>query len=221
MIRSAHPKFAAFAVALAVSIAGPAAADNEPQARKFIDDGINHILTILKDQKSGRPAKLDQLRAAFRSYFDHPYIARYAAGEHFRAASAKDQQAYLRAVEDYVITTYGGRLLSYAGQIDLQLKASDLFAITHGTRFGPNYVVIHSNIKRTVAKALTIDWHVRSVKGQLKVIDVTLNGVSPIQVYRSEFVSVINRRNIGLAGLTAEIEAKNEANRATSSVDRR
>ena len=221
MTRGTSLKLAILALALAIPTAAQSAPDDESRARLFINDGINHIIAILKDQKSNRPAKLQQLRLAFRSYFDHLYIGRYAAGEHFKAASPKDQYAYLRAVEDYVITTYGGRLLSYSHQIDLQLKASDLFAITHGTRFSATYVVIHSRVKRTVAQALAIDWHVRTVKGQFKVVDVTLNGVSPIQVYRSEFASVINRRSMGLAGLTAEIEAKNEANRVTSDLRRR
>lgn len=213
--------FVAVAMALALLAPGRVAADEQSQARRFVEDGINHIITILKDRRTSQSAKLEQLRAAFRSYFDHVYIGRYAAGHYFRAASGNERDAYLRAAEDYVITTYGGRLLSYTRQIDLQLKASDLFAITHGTDLGANYVVVHSRIKRTVAQALAIDWHLRLVKGKYKVIDVTLNGVSPIQVYRSEFASVIRRRGIGLPGLTAEIEAKNAANRTTTAVERR
>lgn len=221
MVRLKLLNFAVAVMVFAMLVPGRGFADERLQAHKFVEDGINHIITILKDRRASRYAKLDQLRAAFRSYFDHSYIGRYAAGEYFRAASAHDRDAYLRAAEDYVITTYGGRLLSYTHQIDLQLKASDLFVITPGSKLASNHVVVHSQIKRTAAQALVIDWHLRIVKGSYKVIDVTLNGISPIQVYRSEFGSVIRRRGIGLPGLTAEIEAKNAANRAASSSERR
>ncbi len=221
MFRLHSLNFAVVAMALAMLTPGRVAADEQSQARKFVEDGINHIITILKDRRASRSAKFDQMRAAFRAYFDNVYIGRYAAGDYFRAASREERDAYLRAAEDYVITTYGGRLLSFERQIDLELKASDLFAITHGSKLAANYIVVHSRIKRTVAQALMIDWHLRSVKGKYKVIDITLNGVSPIQVYRSEFGSVIRRRGIGLPGLTAEIEAKNASIRATNSFERR
>lgn len=214
-------KLILYLLACALVVSRPASADDQSRAaQQFINDGINHILSILKDQGSSQQSKLNQLRSAFRSYFDHVFIGPYAAGNHFRAASPAEQKAYLQAVEEYVVTTYGGRLLSYSSQIELQLKASDIFAITGATRFGADYMVVHSHIKRTVARAITIDWHIRSAKGKFKVIDVTLNGISPIQVYRSEFASVIRRRNLGLAGLTAEIQAKNAANRDGASIGR-
>lgn len=190
----------------------PAAAEStEPKARAqaFISEGINDVLVVLKDRTLDRPSKLGGLRRILRRYFDHRTIGRFAAGPHYKRASPAQQERYIAALEDFVINTYGRRLITYSRQINKDLKASDLFKIKDVSQVGRRDYLVRTYVNRRALEPVTIDWRVRRTKNDFVVIDVIIMGISQIITYRSEFTSVINRQKRGLAGLTESLIAKN------------
>lgn len=194
----------------------PAAAPAAPVdmgAKTFIRDGIDRVLAILKNRSLSRPQKLDALRTAFTRYFDHGFIARYAAGRYFRLAKPADRRTYVATLEDFLVHAYGSRMLVYSDEIDLKLRATDIFAITRVTEPRPRYFIVHTHINRRIAEVVRINWHVRKRQGIYKVVDVVVMGISQARRYRSDFAAVIARDKRGLPGLTAALQAKVDAYR--------
>lgn len=193
-----------------VSFPWPVFAESrELQAQNFVHEGINNVLVVLKDRKLDRQSKLSGLRRVLRHHFDHRTIGRFAAGVHYRRASAAEQKRYLSVLEDFVINTYGRRMITYSRQINKDLKASDLFKVMGVTSVGKRDFLVRTHVNRRTLEPVTIDWRVRRRKNGFAVVDVVIMGISQIITYRSEFTAVIYRQKKGLAGLTESLVAKN------------
>lgn len=202
-------------VALSLMLVAPGVSagvgEGEAGAQSFIRDGINRILGILKQREISGAVKLERLRNEFRKNFDHRLIGGFAAGRHFRLASADARQRYLGALENYVVTVYGRRMIHYSGQMDLKLKADDLIRITGTSKVGRGDVIVHSHINRRLLEPVTINWRLRRRQAGYRIIDIIVVGISQAQLYRSEFTSVIRRRGKGLEGLTEALISKRVA----------
>jgi phospholipid transport system substrate-binding protein len=197
------------AALLIVLAAGAAQAQSiETRAQAFVRDGIDQVLEVLKDRRTGKPEKLAKLRAIFRRHFDHRTIARFAAGRHFARATPAERRRYLRALEDFVVSAYGRRMLKYSEQIDMRLKATDVFKITGTSPVGRQDIFVHSHINRALLKPVRISWRLRRRHSQFRIVDVTILGISQIVLYRSDFTSEIRRQGRGLPGLTQVLIAK-------------
>ena len=189
---------------------GPIAAEStEQQAQAFIRKSINNVLVVLKDRTLDRRGKLSALRRVLRRAFGHRTIGRFAAGLHYRRASPAERERYLAALEDFVINTYGRRMITYSAQINKDLKVSDLFKIKEVSKIARRDYLVRTHVNRRVLELVTIDWRLRRKKNSFVVIDVIIMGISQITTYRSEFTAVIYRQKRGLAGLTESLIAKN------------
>ena len=202
-----------FALVLTLPLAfapRPAVAEStEQQAQAFVTEAINNVLVVLKDRALDRRSKLSALRRVLRRSFDHRIMGRFAAGLHYRRASPAERERYLAALEDFVINSYGRRMITYSAQIDKDLKASDLFKIRDVSQVARRDYLIRTHVNRRALKPVTIDWRVRRKNNSFVVIDVIIMGISQIITYRSEFTAVIYRKKKGLAGLTESLIAKN------------
>lgn len=203
--------FLAAGLSAALAPAAPvavAAKDTVTAPRKLVHAGIDDVLSILKRRGLPRRQKLELLRRTFKRYFDHRTIARYAAGRHFRTASAAERRRYVRALEEYLVYAIGAMMLSFAQKIDLRLRSRDIFRIVGDSRPRPNYIIVHSRIKRRAARFLTFDWVLRRRGEGWKAVDLVVLGISQLNTFRSQFQAVIRQEKSGLAGLTRRLEAK-------------
>jgi len=180
----------------------------DTRAQAFVRDGIDQVLEVLKDRRTSKPEKLAKLRAIFRVNFDHQTIGRFAAGRHYLHASPVERRRYLKALEDFVVSSYGRRMLKYSEQIDKRLKATDLFKITGTSPAGSRDIFVHSHINRLLLKPVRISWRLRRKQSKFRIVDVAIVGISQILLYRSDFTSEIRRRRRGLPGLTEGLIAK-------------
>jgi len=199
----------AAAVFLVFAAAGPAQAETvETRAQFFVRDGIDQVLAVLKDRSTSKPQKLARLRAIFRGHFDHRTIGQFAAGRYFKRATPVERRRYMTALENFVVNSYGRRMLKYSEQIDKRLKATDLFKITGTSPVGRRDIFVHSHINRLLLKPVRISWRLRRRQSGFRIVDVAILGISQILLYRSDFTSEIRRRGRGLPGLTEVLIAK-------------
>lgn len=207
---------AAFSLVFVTTVlAGASTQAGEPgaPAAEFVRTSIERVLNILKDRHLNHSLKLARLRKAFETYFDHPFIARYAAGRYYDRAPPDVQIDYVNALEEFLVHAYGSRMLLYGKEIDLNLRATDIFTITGQSEPRPNYFIVHTHINRRLADLIRINWHLRRRHGQYKVVDVVVMGVSQARRYRSDFVAAMDRAGSGLHGLTSTLRTKVDAYR--------
>lgn len=200
---------AAAAVLAAIAAAGSVRAEAvEKRAQSFVRNGIDKVLAVLKDRGTSKTQKLTRLRAIFRVHFDHRTIGQFAAGRYFKRATPTQRRRYMTALEDFVVNSYGQRMLKYSEQIDKRLRATDLFKITGTSAAGGRDIFVHSHINRLLLKPVRISWRLRRGRSGFRIVDVAILGISQILLYRSDFTSEIRRRGRGLPGLTEVLIAK-------------
>lgn len=197
------------AVALSGFGAGPGfARPADDKAGAFVFKGINAAIDILRAKAPSRAQKLQGLRQVLVTYFDNDAIGRFALGSYRRQGTDDQIKRYLTVLEDYVLQTYGNRLLIHAHKIRDDLKAADLIRVVGTTPVGNDDLVVNTEINRTGGEIFRIDWQVREKGDRLVVVDVRIAGVSQALTYRQEFAAVIEQRGRGIDGLIDALTEK-------------
>lgn len=198
------------------SVAGtavlPSAAYAEPAvdakaASGFIQSLADQAFAVLRNTSLTQAQRDQQFRRLLQQGFALDIIGNGVLGAARRTATPQQLQAFHAAFPDYVIRIYSTRLTEY-GNSELKIIGTapaprgDIFVRTVVT--GPN-----------VQQPVHADWRIRSVPGRgLKVIDLSLEGVSMAVTQRDEFAAKIQAR--GLDGLIAEMRNGTASARATS-----
>lgn len=189
-LRSTRPTFraaGAFLAALAfiVTVAPAARAADLAAAQQFVQNVSNQAIQILrqKDNRAQRDAAFQNL---MQQNVDLPRVARFTLGRYWRVASPQQQQEYERLFKTYMVRIYSTRLDQYAGET---------VAVTGATPApdNPNQVLVHSTISGpNRPEPVKVDWRVRLEGGDMKLIDIVVEGASMAVTQRSEFASVID-----------------------------
>ena len=188
---------------LALGIAdAPASADTSatsPEAAsKFVQDLGNRAVQLFSSYTPAEAAKNEaEFRQIFREGFDFQLIGRFVLGRFWHTATPQQQEEYRKLFEAWVLDTYTRRIGAYRGET---------FKITGAETIQDNDALVETEIVRNDAPPIKAGWRVRNVDGQMKIIDVMVEGVSMALTQREEFASVI--QNKGLDGLLAELKSR-------------
>ncbi len=159
--------------------------DIESQARTFIEDITKNGIEFLKNKDLNAAEKKKKFRSFLKKNFDLPTIGRFALGKYWRVASKTERKEYLNLFEDMIVDVYSKRFGEYNGQN---------IEVTGTQPQGKKDIRVKSKIIQKSGPDITIDWRVRKRKsGELKVIDISVEGISMSLTQRSEFASIIQR----------------------------
>ena len=173
----------------------------------FIEKLGQQVITVLQTSGGQREASIARFETLFADSFDVPFIARAALGRHARKLSGSEAQDYEAAFSDYVVSLYAAKFAEYAGQN---------FVVTAEKPVAEKTSLVSAQLRGDAGAATDLGFIVhRSIDGELKIIDVTVEGVSLLVAKRSEFASVISRQ--GLPALTTLLREKTTQLRAASS----
>jgi phospholipid transport system substrate-binding protein len=140
-----------------------------------------------------RPAEFRQL---FHQDFDVPAIARFVFGRYWQTATPQQQQELLAVFEDYLVSSYGGKLSAYADSgaapIVLGSRATEDGALVSSeVSFGRNPT---QGGRGAPLPPIRVDWRLTETAGTYKITDVIVDGVSMAITQRSEFAGAIQRQ---------------------------
>lgn len=193
---------AAVVVVLAVLIAPARAADDDTQAkaRAFIEGLADQAVQALTNASVPREEREKRARILLRENFAVPTIAQWVLGRYWRVATPAEQQEYLSLFEDLIVVTYVDRFTRYSGE---RLR------VTRSVGMGETGDVnVFSDISNPGGSPIDIGWRVRTRDGSMKVVDVSVEGVSMGQTQRSEFASIIQNNGGQVSGLLAEMRRR-------------
>ena len=120
---------------------------------------------------------------------------------YWQNASSSSQQQFIKQFTTYVIRTYSVALSSY------DKETITLYPI-RGYKPGQTHVQINSTINHTSRPASRVQYRLANVNGTWRVYDFSVDGVSFIQNYRSQFASTLQQG--GLALLVQRLVEKNK-----------
>lgn len=165
----------------------------------FVSDLAADTIAVLSEEKMGYASRQSAFRGLLAKRFDLPLIARFVAGRYWRSANPSERANYLAAFEDYLVGTFTVRFDDYSGQ---QLQ------IMNDRELDEKDVLVASEIIRSKAPAIRIDWRLRRSEAEWRIIDISVEGVSMALAQRSEFAAVIRAKGGKLSTLTDALRAK-------------
>jgi phospholipid transport system substrate-binding protein len=162
-------------------------ADDAKQASAFVDKVVSQSMSTIKDKQAGKLSE-DSAKTNFRKIlndaFDVPTIAKFTLGRYWRVATPAQQKEFTGLLQTVILDKYADRVLSYSG---------NGYKIISTTPMDNKDYTVSTAINRENDAPVAFDWRVRTIDGKLKVIDISVEGISMSVTHRSDFASEIER----------------------------
>lgn len=187
------------ALPLALAAGGTVAAPaSDPAA--FISNLAAVALQALNDKQMTQQQREQRFHSILDDNFDVPRISRFVLGRYWNGASDAERQQFNTLFDQYIVRTYSQRFSQYSGET---LK------VTGSRPESETSTIVQSEILRpSGAPPAKVDWRVRAQKGDYRIVDVDIEGVSMALTLRQEFAAVIQRNGSNVAGLNKVLEQK-------------
>lgn len=185
------------------------AAPDPKKAEQFILSGIVRTIELLKGKDLPRTEVAKRLRQQLRTGFDVPTIAGFALGPLRNRITRDQRRDYLHEFEELIVQTYTNRVFNVRPRI--KSISPDIIKVTSTAPIGSDQLMVYSQVNRSGANWVKINWRLRERDGRLLILDIIIVGISQATVYRSEFQSILQRTGENIEGLIAALRDKNAA----------
>jgi phospholipid transport system substrate-binding protein len=144
------------------------------------------LLGVMKNaEELGYPGRCDRLSPVVKNLFDIPFMAQKSVGRHWNATGEDERQHLLETFAGFLVANYAGNFDGYSGQSFETLGEEPS---TRGT------MLVRTRLLEPDGEATRLNYRLRPVDGEWKIIDIYLNGtVSELALRRSEYSSLIQR----------------------------
>ena len=188
-----------FIVLLLLPGAGQAATD-PAEARAFIVTLADRAIAALTPPDISRQERERRCRDLLRANFGVETIGQFVLGRHWRTATPEERQEFMTLFEEFIVGTYADRFSRYTGQ--------NLEVIDATTEPETGDALVKSQIERRGGAPVQVGWRVRQQPEGLRIVDVTVEGVSMGVTQRSDFASVIRNNGGTVTGLIDEMRKR-------------
>jgi len=143
------------------------------------------VLDILRDPKlkaaSAKEMKKDKLRAVYVNMFDEVELSRRSLGMKWNKLNTAQRQEFVKLFEQVLEKAYADRILSYT---------NEKIEFTKESMISGNLAEVRTKVI-TASKEIPIYYRVILKGGTWKVYDVTIENVSLVQNYRTQFNDIL------------------------------
>jgi len=184
-------------VVLLVAFSFPAFAGEPTEViRKTTDE----IISIVQDPALQGPEKKNErerlIRAAAEKIFDREGMSMRVLAQHWRKRTPAEKEEFMELFEDLLEKTYIDRVEGYSGEK----------VIYDGERVEGNYALVKVEILTKQGTKIPVLYRLKKKKTGWLVYDLSIEGVSLINNYRTQFNSIILRSSF--KGLIEKLRAK-------------
>jgi phospholipid transport system substrate-binding protein len=176
-----------------------------PQPQELIEKVSTDLLRELDANRESLRADPSQLRALVDQYllphFDTDYSARLVLGKHWRDASPEQRQRFIDAFYQSLMKNYGDAILEFSGD---RVK----FLPFKGDPSAKS-ATVRTEVLRDDGTPVPVNYRLRATPDGWKAWDVTIEGVSYVKNFRTDFAAEINDR--GLEAVIERLEKQNAA----------
>jgi phospholipid transport system substrate-binding protein len=193
-----HPGYFVFFALLLASLAHPPLAKASDGPDEFIRSVGQNAIDSLTDKAITQDQREERFRKILNAKFEVKLLARFTLGRFWRRATEMQQKEYTSLFEDFIVKAYAGRFADYKG---------GNFVVGKIRNINERDNLVQSNVVLTDGRKIPVDWRVRNGK-ELKIVDVSVEGVSMAITQRDEFSSIINQNGGKIDGLLAALRKK-------------
>ncbi|MDA0781745.1 MAG: ABC transporter substrate-binding protein [Rickettsiales bacterium] len=177
-----------FLITLVITfIANVAYADVEG-AQKFVKELGDTTIETAKSTELSVDDKEQKLIELFEKSVDTAWIAKFVMGQYWRDMSEEKQNEYKKLYHKYLLQTYVPEFKTYTDE-KLKFLSSE--------KEYENEYIVKTEIVSANGNAYRVDYKVRkNTDSDYKIFDVVAEGISLITTHRSEFGSIVSRKNV-------------------------
>ena len=171
----------------------------EELVRKVTQDVLD---AIRSDRQLAAGDKQKALRLAEEKvlpHIDFEEATRLAVGRAWARAAPEQRKKLVEEFRRMLVRTYSSAISAYEGQtmkvLPVRMKPGD------------SEVTVHNQYIRAGGTPLPVDYQMHKTDQGWKIYDITVEGVSLVLTYRSEFDAIVKQE--GIDGLIKRLEEKN------------
>ncbi len=184
------------------------AADMGPD--ELVKNTTQEVITVIKQDKdiqAGDRAKIYALvEEKVLTHFDFRRMSQLAMGKNWRQATPEQQEAIIKEFRSLLVRTYAVSLSQYRDQ-KIEIKP---------TKLEPDAkdATVKSLFIQSGREPVTVDYLMYKIPAGWKVFNITVEGVSLVENYRSTFNDQVRKNGVdGLIKTLAERNREAEANK--------
>lgn len=178
-----------------------AMAASPEDARQFVDTVGKRVLDVVNSQGT-EAQKQPQLRQLFIEHVDTDWMGQFVLSRAWAKASEEQRGRYLQAYREHLLARYTTNFADYTGS---------KYTVTNARAEADGQFTVGMAVKSPNAeqKDVQAGYRVRTNDaGELKIIDIIIEGVSLLTTQRSEFGTVVQKD--GIDGLTKQLQSKTQ-----------
>jgi len=182
----------ALALALGLLVGNGAMADaGDP--RDMVRETTREVLAALDENRErieGDPRAVYQLVGDIvLPRFDFELMSRFVLARHWRSASEAQRERFTEAFRQLLVRTYARALAEYSGEEEVRIPAQRIDT-------SRDRVTVKTEIVQPGGPPIPVDYTLLRQGDAWRVFDVTIEGVSLVQNYRSQFDGVVRRESM-------------------------
>lgn len=176
-----------FAAATAI-LAPTAFVALEHPAQQQVQQNIDTVLKIIKNQSLSEQQKIRQVEQYANRFLDYERLSAMAVGQPWRQFSPQQKQSFITAFKEMIIGMYARSAMMGAEKADVRVLPK---ITTNG-----NKVDVYSEILTPSGKKYEVAYQLYQTGSQYKLYNIRVDGVSIVTVYRNQFVELVNQQGI-------------------------
>jgi len=181
------------------------AANNTPNAATaHIDAMIVDMMVLLEIDTGDMAARRESVTALLKKYFDFPGIARFSAGQYWRAATDAEKREYESIIHEVIVGTVVNNFDQLKG-----LKYTPVSSTAKGEKLA---IVSGEFSDRTGARpSVLVNWRVTTVPGEpIRVLDIEIENISMLITQKQENIAIIRKNKGKFSALIDAMKTKLE-----------
>ena len=187
--------------------AAPAPGPGPQALMERISHDLLRELDVHRDELRKNPAGLRALVDEYLlPHFDTDYSGRLVLGKHWRDATPEQRQRFLDAFYQSLLASYGDAILEFTeDRLTILPFRGDPAATT---------ATVRTEVKRSDGTPVPVNYSMRATPQGWKAWDVTIEGISYVRNFRTDFGAEIDQK--GLDAVIERLEAQNASRAGTS-----
>jgi phospholipid transport system substrate-binding protein len=189
---------------IALFALGASHAQSELGPEELVKKITSDVMTAIKTDKQlaagDRQRALQLAEEKILPHVDFEEATRLAVGRSWREATPEQRKKLVQEFRSMLVRTYSNALEGYQGQ--------EMKVLPSRVKPGETDATVRNQFTRAGGKPVPIDYQMRKTDGGWKIYDISVEGISLVLTYRSEFDQVVKQQ--GIDGLIKRLGQKNE-----------
>jgi phospholipid transport system substrate-binding protein len=170
-----------------------------------VQDSIEKVISILKNENLDRESRWQQIAAVIRGGFDFRSMSQSVLATNWQKASPEEQERFTEFFTQYIEETYRSKIEAYTDEKVLYKDET-----INGDRATVDTVIV------TKTTEIPVNFKLKKNEGEWFAYDVVIEGISLVSNYRSTFAAIV--KNEGMDGLLNDIQKRIDKYKAEKAV---